>query len=137
MIENQNREIPDPLSEAVKSLFGLSYLFPYQRLVMTNMLEAAQALGIPIKWPDADKLIVENEQSDRQTSGRQIVILPTGAGKSLCFQLPAMLIDGPTLVIYPILSLMSDQQRRLHERGFSPVTIRGGQTKEERDEIWR
>jgi ATP-dependent DNA helicase RecQ len=32
---------------------------------------------------------------------------------------------------------MSDQQRRLHERGFSPVTIRGGQTKEERDEIWR
>jgi ATP-dependent DNA helicase RecQ len=48
-----------------------------------------------------------------------------------------MLIDGPTLVIYPILSLMADQQRRLHERGFAPVTLRGGQTKEERDEIWK
>jgi ATP-dependent DNA helicase RecQ len=75
--------------------------------------------------------------SDRTTTGKQIVILPTGAGKSLCFQLPAMLIDGLTLVIYPILSLMADQQRRLHERGFSPVTIRGGQTKEEREEIWQ
>jgi len=75
--------------------------------------------------------------SDRGASGKQIVILPTGAGKSLCFQLPAMLIDGLTLVIYPILSLMADQQRRLHERGFSPVTIRGGQTKEEREEIWQ
>jgi ATP-dependent DNA helicase RecQ len=48
-----------------------------------------------------------------------------------------MIIEGPTLVIYPILSLMADQQRRLHERGFSPVTLRGGQSKEERDEIWR
>jgi ATP-dependent DNA helicase RecQ len=48
-----------------------------------------------------------------------------------------MLIEGLTLVIYPILSLMADQQRRLSERGFSPVTIRGGQSKEERDEIWQ
>ena len=122
MIEN-NVEVADPLSEAVKNLFGLSYLFPYQRLVITNIMEAA--------------LSAKEECSDRETSGRQIVILPTGAGKSLCFQLPAMLIEGLTLVIYPILSLMADQQRRLHERGFSPVTIRGGQSKEERDEIWR
>ena len=144
----QDAEATDSLSEAVKKLFGLSYLFPYQRLVMTNILEAAQAAGIPVKWPasdlqdnavDAESIEQKTDtgQTDRETSGRQIVILPTGAGKSLCFQLPAMLIDGLTLVIYPILSLMADQQRRLHERGFSPVTIRGGQTKEERDEIWR
>jgi len=154
MIENENDVIleknpadfsQDPLSEAVKSLFGLTYLFPYQRLVITNILEAALAAGIPIKWTvnvnqfdnQSETLTVEEEQSDRGMSGRQIVILPTGAGKSLCFQLPAMLIDGITLVIYPILSLMADQQRRLHERGFSPVTIRGGQSKEEREEIWR
>jgi len=123
MINNSKNDIPDPLSEAVQNLFGLSYLFPYQRLVITNILEAAQAL--------------EKDETDRLTAGKQIVILPTGAGKSLCFQLPAMMIDGLTLVIYPILSLMADQQRRLHERGFSPVTIRGGQTKEERDEIWQ
>jgi len=120
---------PDPLSEAASSLFGLSYLFPYQRLVITNILEAAQASSCAGGQ--------EGEQSDRESCGRQIVILPTGAGKSLCFQLPAMLIEGLTLVIYPILSLMADQERRLRERGFSPVIIRGGQSKEERDEIWK
>jgi len=151
---DDNFEIEDPLSGAVKSLFGLSYLFPYQRLVMTNILEAAQAAGIQIRWPghEAEGPCVSlqepraslnetrqesEEQTDRAAAGKQIVILPTGAGKSLCFQLPAMLIEGLTLVIYPILSLMSDQQRRLHDRGFSPVTIRGGQSKEERDEIWK
>lgn len=112
-------EITDPLSEAARDLFGLSYLFPYQRLVITNILEALTA--------DAD--------SDREAAGKQIVILPTGAGKSLCFQLPAMMIDGITLVIYPILSLMADQERRLSERGFAPVILRGGQSKKEREEI--
>jgi len=135
-------EIKDPLGGAVKSLFGLSYLFPYQRLVITNILEAAGAAKIPIKWPEQGAESTEKEPaadeepSDREYLGRQIVILPTGAGKSLCFQLPAMLIGGLTLVIYPILSLMADQQRRLDERGFAPVIIRGGQSKEERDEIW-
>ncbi|MDR0300997.1 MAG: RecQ family ATP-dependent DNA helicase [Treponema sp.] len=119
--KNFSEKIEDPLSAAASRLFGLSYLFPYQRLVITNILEAAQA----------------DASSDRESLGRQIVILPTGAGKSLCFQLPAMLINGLTLVIYPILSLMADQERRLHERGFSPVIIRGGQNKEERDEIWK
>jgi ATP-dependent DNA helicase RecQ len=76
------------------------------------------------------------ELSDRESGGRQIVILPTGAGKSLCFQLPAMLMEGPSLVIYPILGLMADQERRLAERGFSPVVLRGGQSKEEREVIW-
>ena len=110
----------DPLGKAVKELFGLSYLFPYQRLVISNILEAAASA----------------ELSDREGLGKQIVILPTGAGKSLCFQLPAMLIEGATLVIYPILGLMADQERRLKDRGFSAVVLRGGQTKEEREEIF-
>ena len=141
----------DPITGAVKELFGLSYLFPYQRLVIANMLEAAGAVGIGIRWPgesgtpaaDQEERIEgstlsdrESALSDRESGGRQIVILPTGAGKSLCFQLPAMLMEGPTLVIYPILGLMADQERRLAERGFSPVTLRGGQTKEEREAIW-
>ena len=147
-------EITDPLSDTVSRLFGLSYLFPYQRLVVANILEAANAAGIPLNWPKGQKpeiaIVEENGYespeaapssemalSDRECLGRQIVILPTGAGKSLCFQLPAMIIEGPTLVIYPILSLMADQERRLRERGFSPVILRGGQTKEERDAIWK
>jgi len=144
MIENSIQEqldFSDPLSGAVKSLFGLSYLFPYQRLVITNILEAAQAAGISVKWPEQEAVSAElapddEAYTDRECSGRQIVILPTGAGKSLCFQLPAMLIDGLTMVIYPILSLMADQERRLREKGFSPMILRGGQSKEERDEIW-
>jgi ATP-dependent DNA helicase RecQ len=132
----------DPVTNAAKELFGFSYLFPYQRLVIANILEAAEAAGIDIHWP-SDGPLAENgndcdsDCSDRENLGRQIVILPTGAGKSLCFQLPAMLTEGPTLVIYPILGLMADQERRLAEKGFSPVTLRGGQSKEERDEIWR
>ncbi|MDR0473660.1 MAG: RecQ family ATP-dependent DNA helicase, partial [Treponema sp.] len=126
----------DPLKSAVNNLFGLSYLFPYQRLVVTNILEAARAGGIPVKWPRQETPAQERELSDRECLGRQIVILPTGAGKSLCFQLPAMLMEGATLVIYPILSLMADQERRLRERGFSPVILRGGQSREEREEIW-
>ena len=128
----------DPLGSAVKELFGLSYLFPYQRLVVANILEAAQASGIAIRWPGESGGAGNGNEgfSDRESSGRQIVILPTGAGKSLCFQLPAMLMEGVTLVIYPILGLMADQQRRLAERGFSPVTVQGGQSKEERDAIW-
>ena len=132
----------DPLGSAVKELFGLPYLFPYQRLVVTNILEAAEASGIAIRWPGEggapgnEHFNAEDGLNDRESSGRQIVILPTGAGKSLCFQLPAMLMEGPTLVIYPILGLMADQERRLAERGFSPVIFRGGQTKEGRDVIW-
>jgi ATP-dependent DNA helicase RecQ len=136
-------EIPDPVTGAAKDLFGLSYLFPYQRLVVANILEAAEAAGVPVHWPDktdGDELAEDTggggDDTDRLAMGRQIVILPTGAGKSLCFQLPAMLLEGPTLVIYPLLSLMADQERRLRERGFAPVILRGDQSREERELIW-
>jgi ATP-dependent DNA helicase RecQ len=149
----ENPDMQDPLTGVVKKLFGLSYLFPYQRLVVTNILEAAEAAGLPIHWPEevfpGDLLGYssiknasppeeppEGEPSDRGYSGRQIVILPTCAGKSLCFQLPAMLLPGPTLVIYPILSLMADQERSLRERGFAPVILRGNQDEAERRRIW-
>jgi ATP-dependent DNA helicase RecQ len=160
-------DFPDPLGGAVKKLFGLSYLFPYQRLAVANLLEAAADAGFPVRWPEEPEGAGETDASgggpaladeaadaakeagpvigeaagtvdgDEGTElGRQIVILPTGAGKSLCFQLPAMLLEGPTLVIYPILSLMADQERRLRERGFEPVLLRGGQSEAERNRVW-
>jgi ATP-dependent DNA helicase RecQ len=67
----------------------------------------------------------------------QIVILPIGAGKSLCFSLPALLLEGPTLIIFPLLALMADQARRLEETGRGVAIIRGGQKPEERKQIWR
>ena len=146
----ENIIFDDPIAAAVKNLFGLDYLFPYQRLVVGNIIEAAEASGIRVRWeavyggegdsdrygaaggPDGEGGVLDG---DRAALGRQIVILPTGAGKSLCFQLPAMLLDGPTLVIYPILSLMADQERRLMEKNFAPVILRGGQSAEEREAI--
>ena len=53
------------------------------------------------------------------------MLLPTGAGKSLCFQLPALLLPGVTLVIFPLLSLIADQARRLNERGIANRVISG------------
>ena len=43
-------------------------------------------------------------------------VLPTGAGKSLCFQLPALVVPGLTLIVCPLVSLMQDQVHRLRER---------------------
>jgi ATP-dependent DNA helicase RecQ len=145
-MEKQN-EFIDPIDRAVKELFGMDYLFPYQRLVVGNILEAAATAGVGLLYSGAEEggSGVESAEEggggvdqcdDRASIGRQIVILPTGAGKSLCFQLPAMMLAGVTLVIYPILSLMADQERRLAEKGFAPVTLRGGQSAEERAAIW-
>jgi ATP-dependent DNA helicase RecQ len=135
----------DPITGAVQRLFGLPYLFPYQRLVISNILEAAKAARIPIHWPqesgEAARTAAQagawesDEDPERESCGLQIIILPTGAGKSLCFQVPAMLLGGATLVIYPLLSLMADQERRLRERGFTPLVLRGGQGAE-RDAVW-
>ena len=88
----------DPIGAAARARFGVDYLYPVQRFVVSNVLEG----------------------------NRQIVVLPTGAGKSLCFQLPCLFLPGPTLVLLPLLSLLSDQLRRLTEAGIPAGCLRGG-----------
>ncbi|MDA3939837.1 MAG: DEAD/DEAH box helicase [Spirochaetia bacterium] len=126
--------ITDPLVSIAKQYFKIDYLFPYQRLVISNILEAAGAEGFTLK-PGINPVSGEYEVYDTQKN--QIVILPTGAGKSLCFMLPGVLLQGITLIVFPLLSLIADQARRLIEAGITPGILRGGQNKAERDRLWK
>ena len=60
-----------------------------------------------------------------------LAIMPTGAGKSLIYQLPALLLDGLTLVVSPLIALMKDQTDKLEELGVDVLTINSGLTTRE------
>ena len=69
------------------------------------------------------------------------VIMPTGGGKSLCYQLPAMLEDGLTVVICPLISLIQDQVQAMRSQGVSADFLSGSQSQEESSnvfaQLWR
>ncbi len=65
-----------------------------------------------------------------------LAIMPTGGGKSLCFQLPALVRSGVTVVISPLIALMRDQVRGLREAGVCAGALTSGNTPEETDAVW-
>ena len=81
--------------EALKAVFGYDSFRPGQESVINAVLEGRDILAV----------------------------MPTGAGKSLCYQVPAMLLSGITLVISPLISLMQDQVKALNEAGVDAAFI--------------
>ena len=71
--------------------------------------------------------IIESIGSGRDTLG----LMPTGGGKSIAFQVPAMTMDGVCLVITPLIALMKDQVRNLREHGIKAAAIHTGMKREE------
>ena len=70
------------------------------------------------------------------TGCNTLAIMPTGGGKSLCFQLPALMRDGVTVVISPLIALMRDQVRALRAAGVEAGALTSGNTEEETAEVW-
>ncbi len=106
-------ERQEAIDHLLETKFKLKKLYPYQELVIHNILE------------------------QREEHHYQLVILPTGSGKSICFQLPALLLEGITVIVYPLLSLMHDQERRIRALDTSVKILKGGQKSKERQAIYR
>ena len=80
----------------------------------------------------------QEEIVDAVSAGRNVLsIMPTGGGKSLCFQLPALMREGVTVVISPLIALMRDQVRSLREAGVEAGALTSGNTPEETDAVWQ
>ena len=101
------------LKKELKDKLGITYLLPHQELVVTH--------------------IAVNEENNKET--KLLAVLPTGSGKSICFLAPLIFIKGVVLCIYPLLSLMADQERRMKAMNIPAATLKGGMDRNEKEKI--
>lgn len=80
----------------------------------------------------------QEQMVDSILAGQDVLgIMPTGGGKSLCYQVPALLLPGLTLVISPLISLMKDQVSALTSAGVPAAFLNSSQSEEEAREVWQ
>ena len=78
-------------------------------------------------WGHPQFLPMQEEIISNVLNGRDTVaLLPTGGGKSVCFQLPALAQEGICIVISPLVALMTDQVNALKKKGIKALKISGG-----------
>ena len=94
------------IKRTLREVFGLEKLRPAQREVIENVLAGKDTLAL----------------------------MPTGAGKSLCYQLPALHLAGMTIVISPLISLMKDQSDKLEEKGLEVANLNSAVSESEQKE---
>lgn len=94
------------LEETLEEIFGITRLRPGQQEVIESILRGKDTLAV----------------------------MPTGAGKSLCYQLPALKMPGTTIVVSPLISLMKDQVSKLEEAGVAASEVNSTLTSREESE---
>ena len=100
------------------------------------MAEARRLLHHHFGYPDfrpAQAKVVRSVLAGRDT----LAILPTGGGKSICFQVPALVLGGLTVVVSPLIALMQDQVAAARARGISAAGLHSALDAVERTEIWQ
>ena len=97
--------LPPQASALLKSVFGYDAFRPGQAEIIAAVLDGGPVLAI----------------------------MPTGSGKSMCYQLPALIEEGLTVVVSPLIALMRDQVRQLHAQGVAAATLNSANSPEEND----
>lgn len=82
---------------------------------------------------EAQEQIIDSILAGRDCLG----VMPTGAGKSICFQVPALMLEGTTVVVSPLISLMKDQAQALNENGINAACINSSMTEWECENVFR
>ena len=103
------RRLPAALRRSLQTQFGIASLREGQQRVIGAVLDGRDVLAV----------------------------MPTGAGKSLCYQLPALHLEGTTVVVSPLIALMKDQVDKLADAGIAAEQLNSAQPKRAQDESMR